>query len=202
MTISRKYNLQEVINMDQYVMRLAAYESTQGMINMPKGIDDMIEFQKETQRQFNFFKRMIQNSECTLDELEQMVLTRHGPVPNPYRNQSMGDALKKMAEEPVESESNGNEPINFMDFFMDSIRDGLPEETIMIGPTEMMSMRNGDIMMPTQKQNIKTVKPIKYEKPKDKIETENSKKAGKKTEKNRVVKKDGKPKSPKSSTDN
>jgi hypothetical protein len=98
--------------MDQYLLQLASYESSQGLMVADIDKDGIKEFQEKIANNFNRFKKMIQTSECTLDDLEQMVLTRYGPVPNPYHGLSMSETLDKIADEVDEHESSDDEVLD------------------------------------------------------------------------------------------
>ena len=101
-------------------MELATYEVTKGVMMTIKGRDEFIDFQNKIGRQFNHFKRMIQLNECTLEELEQMVINRYGAIANPYSNMSFSESLDHFA-----NKSDSDEQINddqvivdiFNDFF-------------------------------------------------------------------------------------
>jgi len=132
----KRYSFQEIVQMDQHLRRLAAYETSNGMVKTPKCMDDIIAFQEETNRQFCFFKRMIQNCECTFEELEQMVFYRYGAVPNPNHNLTLTEALDKIDEEFEEEVPD----VDFMDAIMASLNNGtLPEGMVVLGAPTAMS---------------------------------------------------------------
>jgi len=61
-------------------MELASYESTKGLLVHPTSIDSLIKIQEETRLRFCQFKQMVRNGECTIQELEQMVINKYGPI--------------------------------------------------------------------------------------------------------------------------
>ena len=130
----KKYSLQEVMRMDQYLMSLAAYESSQGMIALPQDVDTATEFHNDVKQQFNVFKRMIQHNECNLEELEQMVLRRHGPIPNPYARMTMSETLEAITLEEPELEYEEEEIPPFLQMLMENLHISLPKDEILIGP--------------------------------------------------------------------
>lgn len=83
--------------MDQYIMELASYESTKGLLLYPTDIDSLIKLQQSTRSNFNQFKKMIQNNECSIDELEQMVINRYGPIPNADSNMTFEETIEHYA---------------------------------------------------------------------------------------------------------
>jgi septum formation inhibitor MinC len=119
----KKYNLNQIIMMDQHLMGLAAYELSQGMKILPLTQDELIDFNRRINKQFVQFKKMIQLNECTFDELEQMVLRRHGAVPNPYANMSMDEVLEEISNEEDNKEQDDIE--SFLDYLIDSLQGGL-----------------------------------------------------------------------------
>ncbi len=92
-----KYSLHDILLMDQYIMELASYESTKGLLLYPTDIDSLIKLQQSTRSNFNQFKKMIQNNECSIDELEQMVINRYGPIPNADSNMTFEETIEHYA---------------------------------------------------------------------------------------------------------
>ena len=101
----RRYSIREVMQMDQLLFQLATYEATQGLAFVPSDMDDALSIQKTIAKQFNFFKRMIQNGECTLEELQQLVVTRNGPIANKYHNSSFDESLEMMSQDPEKNKT-------------------------------------------------------------------------------------------------
>jgi hypothetical protein len=176
MTKHKRYSLPEIMQMDQYLMNLAAYESSEGMITVPQTIDDAIKFQQTIKHQFNVFKRMIQCNECTLEELEQMVLRRHGPIPNPYSNMTIDETLEEISkEEEVEKEE--EQIPDFLSMFIQEFQNSLPEGTVLVSPS-----LNGNPPQLNNKENTCSPKQItEKEKPEQsKRKTDNKKRVTKK----------------------
>ena len=98
----RKYSLREIMAMDQLLFQLATYETTCGLAFIPEDMDQLLEINKSIAKKFNFFKRMIQNSECTLDELQQLVIAKNGPIPNEYHNLTFDESLDKMSKKNLD----------------------------------------------------------------------------------------------------
>jgi len=80
--------------MDQLLFQLANYEATSGLAFVPGDIDEAVSIQKAIAQKFNFFKRMIQNGECTIEELQQLVIMRNGPIPHENKNKSFDESLE------------------------------------------------------------------------------------------------------------
>jgi hypothetical protein len=95
--IDKRYSLNDILLMDQYIMDLASYESTKGMLIYPTDIDSLIKLQQSTRSNFNQFKKMIRNNECSIEELEQMVISRHGPIPNSSSNMTFQETIESYA---------------------------------------------------------------------------------------------------------
>lgn len=103
----RRYSLSEAMQIDQHIMQLAFYETTQGMLLNINSMEEVMKLQDKVKDNFNYFKKMIQQSECTMDELEQLVVKRHGPVVNEDKNLSIDESLDKIVNSP----STSNDPI-------------------------------------------------------------------------------------------
>ncbi len=133
MTTFKKYSLQEAIIADQYLLQLAAYESSKGMVRINNSIDDNLDLQKQIAKQFNYFKRLIQNGEASLDDIEQMVISMNGPVFNPYRNLTVAETLKEISAnppnvKPLDTVHNVNDAIDVLTLLLDRI-DAIPDQT-------------------------------------------------------------------------
>jgi hypothetical protein len=137
MTRKKKYSLDEVIRMDQHLMNLSAYEASNGMTALPADIDEVVQFQKDVKRQFNYFKRLIQCKECTFEDVEQMVIRRNGPVANPYAHMTMSEALNAMMNEEPEEEEPYEQGGDFMQMLAQSLQNSLPDGMVLIGPSGM-----------------------------------------------------------------
>ncbi|MFA5312347.1 MAG: hypothetical protein WC375_03380 [Methanomassiliicoccales archaeon] len=73
------YTMDEVIELDRLLFQLASYEVNRGMISIPTDVQDVILAAQQIVRTFNYFKRLIQNGECTFDYIQNTVLLRNGP---------------------------------------------------------------------------------------------------------------------------
>jgi len=74
------YTLNEALLIDQYILNLASYETSNGLMIPINDVESLIKMQKETQLRFYQFKKMIRNGECTIEELERMVIDKNGPI--------------------------------------------------------------------------------------------------------------------------
>jgi len=95
--IDKRYSLHDILLIDQYIMELASYESSKGLLLYPTDIDSLIKLQQSTRSNFNQFKKMIQNNECSIEELEQMVINRYGPIPNADSNMTFEETIEYYA---------------------------------------------------------------------------------------------------------
>lgn len=116
-----RYTIHDAMQMDQRIMGLASYEVSEGMMRIPSDMDDMSSFQREMMAQFKQFKQMVQRDECSISDIEQMVILRHGPVVNPYAKLTMSEALKKISETPMEESFVENSSSNFVNSFMEAL---------------------------------------------------------------------------------
>lgn len=116
-----RYTIHDAMQMDQRIMGLASYEVSEGMMRIPSDIDDISSFQKEMMAQFKQFKQMVQRDECSINDIEQMVILRHGPVVNPYAKLTMSESLKKISETPMEESLVENPSSNFVSSFMEAL---------------------------------------------------------------------------------
>lgn len=129
------------MQMDQLLFQLATYETTSGLAFVPADIDEAINIQRCIAKKFNFFKRMIQNGECTLEELQQLVITRNGPVPNKNHNLSLEESLEEMLKTPIEEEKTPPDRFEFKDVLQRIMEDiaersgiGDPNDVVVSGP--------------------------------------------------------------------
>jgi hypothetical protein len=114
-----KYTLNDILAIDNYIMTLASYEVSRGLMLSVENYDEYIQFQKNVKKQFNEFKRMIQCNECSIDELEQVVINRHGPVYNKYRNMDLIDSVNEYIMDNENSKNSKDDlfSINMDDFY-------------------------------------------------------------------------------------
>ena len=73
------YRLEEVMEWDHLLYQLAAYEVNKGMIAIIVDPQQLVNTARKTANTFNYFKRLIQNGECTFEYLYNNVLLRNGP---------------------------------------------------------------------------------------------------------------------------
>ena len=75
------HTFEEVSKLDTQLFKLATYEVTGGMMIAPSNMEEMMEIQKRSVSQFNYFKKLIHNNEATLEQLTQQILAKNGPFP-------------------------------------------------------------------------------------------------------------------------
>ena len=95
----KKYSLNEIYDMDQRLLNLAAYEVTKGLIFIPRKIEDLANLQKKTAEKFNEFKMMIQRGSCTLDFIQDTVLAKNGPVPRDNEDDDEDRFIERLLNE-------------------------------------------------------------------------------------------------------
>jgi hypothetical protein len=95
----KRYTLEEVKQMDDYLLQLAAYDVSNGMLKIPKYIDDAIEIQNKIIKRFNYFKRLIRNGSCSFEFIEQTTLYKNGPFEQPKIDDTDPDYIEKMLKE-------------------------------------------------------------------------------------------------------
>lgn len=83
---------------DQALYQLAAYDVARGLIMIPESTDQAIGMQKGIAKRFNYFKRLIQNSELSFEDIHQAVIERNGPFPSKKHNMSLDDLLESLKE--------------------------------------------------------------------------------------------------------
>ena len=154
----RKFTLQEVIQMDQYLMQLASYEASRGMMRMPSSMEEFVSIQEETANNFKYFKRLIQTQECNFDELEQMVISRYGALPSANKTNTLNETLKEICEKKEDEEPTTEDLIIFS-ALMEGLRQSLPEGVIMLGPVSSQEHFNDFDSVPTPKTLEKKVTP-------------------------------------------
>lgn len=99
---------EDAINIDQLIYQLAAYDVSNGLIFIPKDMDEVFELQKNIAKRFNNFKRLIQDGEMTYEELNKMVALRCGPFSFPERKMSMEKIVDEVTNVSLK-EPNRNE---------------------------------------------------------------------------------------------
>jgi hypothetical protein len=102
----KRYTFDEIMRMDNALLQVAIYETTNGSIFVPKTPEEMAEFQIKSSQMFNYFKNMIRLGEITLDELKEKVSNKWGPVKQNNVDPDNGDELiKDIEEENIDRES-------------------------------------------------------------------------------------------------
>lgn len=76
-----EYSFEDIMRLDQSLHQLAIYEVCEGMLVIPKSMEEVETLQDKTIKTFNFFKKMIQNGECSFDFIRRSVLNKYGPIP-------------------------------------------------------------------------------------------------------------------------
>jgi len=74
-----KPTFEEVIRMDENLRYLATYEVTGGKMIVPLHPEDMFDITKDIAEKFNYFKKLIQDGECTYEFIKTTVLSKNGP---------------------------------------------------------------------------------------------------------------------------
>ena len=103
MKIQPSFN--DAMSLDQIIYQLAAYDSSDGMIVVPENEEQALIYQKKVISRFNYFKRLIQNSELSFSELQRTVVERSGPFSNKSRNITSDQAIEKLMNEPKTKDS-------------------------------------------------------------------------------------------------
>jgi hypothetical protein len=76
----KRITIRDAKRTDDFLMRLAAYESTKGMIVDFLDVEVIKKTQSDMVKIFNYFKMCIQSGEYTLLELEDHVCRRNSAV--------------------------------------------------------------------------------------------------------------------------
>lgn len=84
---------------DQAIYQLAAYDVSNGMIVVPKSIDQAMLYQIGIAKKFNYFKRLIQKGEVSFKELQNMVVTKNGPYINETKTMSISETIDQITSE-------------------------------------------------------------------------------------------------------
>jgi hypothetical protein len=75
-----KMTFDEAQSRDEFIMDLAFYDVTKGLIVKTNDISEVIALQDKAFEKFNQFKIQIQHGEFTLEQLEDDVVSRNGPT--------------------------------------------------------------------------------------------------------------------------
>lgn len=106
-----------VSNLDYQLYQLAMYEVTKGRMMVLESTEDSLKLKKRTAAKFNYFKRLIQNGDCTYKYIEDTVLDKNGPFLQEGAKLSdeerFEQGLEKLMDdkEDKSSQSLGNEPL-------------------------------------------------------------------------------------------
>jgi len=130
-------NFNEIMRLDKALHQLAIYDVTKGMIVIPHSLDEAMSFQDKVANRFNYFKRLIQNGECTFNFIKWSVLQENGPfiqkkldLDDPdFINKSLTmqepkepkEDTKEIQEEQKEEENNRRETQNYLKSLIGSL---------------------------------------------------------------------------------
>lgn len=89
----------DAMQLDQALYQLASYDAAKGLIMIPETADQAIEMQKGIAKRFNYFKRLIQNSEVSFGELQRTVVERNGPYASKVHNMTTEQVIEKVIED-------------------------------------------------------------------------------------------------------
>ena len=90
----------EAMQTDKLLYELAAYDASNGMIMIPESLDQAIEFQKAIAKRFNYFKRLIQNSEMSFADIHKTIVEKNGPYPNKNHNLTSEQTVEQFINKP------------------------------------------------------------------------------------------------------
>jgi len=110
MNIGNDHDFSEAMQIDQAIYQLAAYDTARGLILMPDSAEQAMDMQKDIAKRFNYFKRLIQNSEISFSELHRTIVEKNGPYPNKQHNltteQMIEDVIKNpKPQDPIDEEA-------------------------------------------------------------------------------------------------
>lgn len=94
----------DAMQMDQALYQLAAYDVSRGLILIPETADQAVDMQKGIAKRFNYFKRLIQNSEVSFAELQRGVVDRNGPYPSKTHNMTPEQVIDNIINPKEEEE--------------------------------------------------------------------------------------------------
>jgi len=103
----RRMTLDEAKRVDSLIRDLAFYDVTEGMMLPSIGPDDKEEITKlqtDVLKRFNVFKKLIQNGEFTLKELEYDVVSKYSAIPKKEYSLNEVDDLVEEYEKADKSE--------------------------------------------------------------------------------------------------
>lgn len=94
------HDFSEAMQTDQALYQLAAYDASNGMIMIPESLDQAMEFQKAVAKRFNYFKRLIQNSEMSFADIHKSIVGKNGPYPNKHHNLTTEQTIEQFINKP------------------------------------------------------------------------------------------------------
>jgi hypothetical protein len=107
----KRHTFSDIRDFDNELYQLALYEITEGKIIIPKSSLQLVKLQEKVAEKFNYYKKLIQDGECTLDFIKQDVLGTYGPFPR-VKNKMDYDDIAKYSEESISNSEDLNKPID------------------------------------------------------------------------------------------
>lgn len=74
-------SFEETGQIDDQIHQLALYTATEGKIIMPKDQESLMEIHRKMAHFFNYYKKLIQDNESSLEDIREDVLSTYGPFP-------------------------------------------------------------------------------------------------------------------------
>ena len=74
-------SFEETGRIDDHIHQLALYTATEGKMIAPQCPEDLIEVHRKTAHFFNYYKKLIQDNESSLEDIQEDVLGAYGPFP-------------------------------------------------------------------------------------------------------------------------
>jgi hypothetical protein len=164
MAAERKYSFNDIMQIDQWLMQFASYEASKGFLKIPTSMEDMVELQKQTSNNFRYFKRLIQTNECTLEDIEQMVIKRHGAVPLSNKTKTISQALSEICNKQQGDDKDATEiEKSILLALTESFKNYLPEGMVIVPVKPVLPKENNSTENKTNRTkkaiNGKSVKP-------------------------------------------
>jgi hypothetical protein len=89
---------EDIYKWDNQLFQLASYEVTGGLMILPSSIEEAMELQQSIFKKFNYFKRLIQIGESTLEELHESVLRKNGAIFGVEKQKRKEDDIDELVE--------------------------------------------------------------------------------------------------------
>lgn len=102
----KRYTFEEIMKMDFALLQIAMYETSKGKIFLPKSPEELLEFQVQSGKTFNYFKDLIRKGEISFEELKVKVSNRWGALQQEEIDPEDVDGLLKDIEEENEMREN------------------------------------------------------------------------------------------------